>query len=154
MADKRLNLKNRVLIPFEAYFPETHGCILRDVKPWNEYADDPVTKEKKPTGKQLGISVVVISPYMAFEAITVKIAGDMGDTLDYPDIGESFTTGNYIYVNFDNFAGGSYTMNGVTHYTGTASAVKIAEAPQAAVLSKKPAAAGKTKAANANPFNT
>jgi hypothetical protein len=121
--------RNRVQIPFEAYFPANHGAILRDYKPLMEYAQDPITKKNEPTGTQIGMTAVVLSPQLAFETVTIKIVGDMGDNFTYPDIMESFDKGEYIYVSFDDFAGGSYVSNFVTHYTGTASRIYLVEPP-------------------------
>jgi hypothetical protein len=124
----RMTLKDRVAIPLEAYFPASHGAILRDYKPWMEYVNDEETGKSKPTGNQLGMSAVVVSPYMGFEHITVKMAGDEGKQFTYPDIITSYDTKNYIFVTFENFVGGSYISNNVTHYTGTATKIMLVEA--------------------------
>jgi hypothetical protein len=129
----RIRLKDRILIPQEAYFPTTHGAILRDYKVWNEYQVDPVTKERKQTGVQLGMTVVAVSPFMAYEHITVKIAGDLGNNFVYPSLDNAFTTGDLVYITFTDFAGSSYTMDNVTHYTGTASGVFVTDAPDKAI---------------------
>ena len=148
MSDNRINLKNLVQIPFEAYFPASHGCILRDYKPWKEYMENPVTKANEPTGKQLGMSVTVLSPYMAYEPITVKIAGDTGEDFTYPDLAASFRTKDLVFIGFDDFAGSSYSMNNNTHYTGTASRVYLVDGPGSKAPKTGPAAApAKNKAA-------
>ena len=125
---------------YENYFGE-HGAILRDYRQWNEYTDeiDPITNQPKidpatgkvkqvKTGVQLGMSVDTVSPLLGFAHVTVKIAGDSG-TLDYPDLDDSFDNGDYVYVAFDNFVGGSYSRDGVTYYTGKASRVYLANKP-------------------------
>ena len=129
MQENRINLNQLVSIPFEAYFPTSHGAILRDYKPWKEYLENPETKVKEPTGEQLGMTVVVLSPYMAFEPVTVKIAGDTGDSFSFPDLAASYATGDFVYVGFDDFAGSSYKMNNITHYTGSASRVYLVDGP-------------------------
>ena len=117
----------------------TYGAILREYRPWHEYVTmldkngnvviDPATgEEKKVKGEQLGMSVTTVSPLLGFAHITVKVAGDTG-TLDHPDIDDSFDTQNFIYVAFDNFVGSQYSMNNVTHYTGTASRVYLVDDP-------------------------
>jgi len=124
---------------FENYYGP-YGAILRDYKPYHRY--DPVidaeTKQPKvdasgraittKTDIKLGMTVVAVSPFLGFEHISVKIEGDTG-TLEHPDIDESFDTADYIYVEFDDFVGGQYTMDGKTHYTGTAKAVFLADEP-------------------------
>jgi hypothetical protein len=158
-------MARKPLANVETYFG-TYGAILRDYKPFYKYSDvinaatgqpelDATGRKKTvKTDEQLGMTAVVVSPLLGFTHISVKIAGDTG-TFEHPDIDEGFDSGVYTYVVFDDFKGGSYDRDGTTYYTGTASKIRVVEAPQAAVLSKKPAAAGKTKATvTANPFNS
>jgi hypothetical protein len=51
---------------------------------------------------------------------------------------ESFDKGEYIYVSFDDFAGGSYVSNFITHYTGTASRIYLVEPPSKSKTAAKP----------------
>ena len=119
---------------YAAYFGH-FGAILRDYKPYYEYKKviDQITGEEKSvkTDNKLGMTVLVVSRLLGFAHISVKIAGDTG-TFEHPDIDEAFDTQKLICVEFENFKGGSYDRNGVTHYNGTATAVRIVPDPMGA----------------------
>jgi hypothetical protein len=145
MSENRINVGKLVQIPFEAYFPQGYGAILKDYKPLKEYVENPVTKVKEP-GAQIGMTVVALSPFMAFEPVSVKIVGDDGE-FTYPDLAASFRTGDFVYIGFDDFAGSSYSMNNTTHFTGTASRVYLVDGPGKTPKAAAPSTPSKPKAA-------